>query len=148
MEATATLMAGMAFETTIGEHAFTIDANPEHGGENRGPAPKALLLAGLAGCAAMDVISILRKMRQPPESLTVHAAAEVVGEHPKVFDSPVVTVRATGGIDAAKLWRAVALSRDRYCGVSAMLKRHAPIRYVVELDGEVLPEPAGVQTSR
>lgn len=141
MESTVTLTEGMAFEAQVDGHTVVIDAKAEHGGRDAGPAPKTLVLTGLAGCAAMDIISILRKMRAAPDTLSVTAESELTDEHPKVFAEPVVTVRATGDVPTKKLWRAVALSRDRYCGVAAMLRAHAPIRYVVELNGEAIPEP-------
>lgn len=142
MDSTVTLTEGMAFDVAIGEHHFTIDAKPEHGGEDSGPSPKALMLSALAGCASMDVISILRKMRVPPESFAVKAEAELTDEHPKTFVGMTVTVTATGDVPVGKLWKAVALSRDRYCGVAAMLRAHGPIAYVVELNGEVVAEPS------
>ncbi len=141
MQSTVTLTEGMRFDSTIEQHHLTIDAKAEHGGVDAGPSPKALMLTSLAGCAAMDVISILRKMRAEPTSLAITASAELTEQHPKVFRDMTVRVVATGGIPTKKLWRAVALSRDQYCGVAAMLKAHAPIRYEVVLDGEVVPEP-------
>lgn len=141
MESTVRLESGMAFDVEVGEHHFEIDAHAEFGGQGLGPPPKALVLSALAGCAAMDIISILRKMRAEPESLDVKASADVTTDHPKVFDGMKVIVTATGGIPTKKLWKAVALSRDRYCGVAAMLKAHGPIAYEVVVDGEVVPEP-------
>ena len=140
MESTVKLREGMCFDASTGGHSFPIDAKAEHGGVDAGPPPKALVLTGLAGCAAMDVISILRKMRQEPDSLDVSATADQTEDHPKTFVDMKVTVSATGAIDAKKLWKAVALSRDRYCGVAAMLKAHGPIEYEVQLNGEVVPE--------
>lgn len=134
--------AGMAFTAHADGHEFTIDAKPEHGGEDRGPSPKVLLLTGLAGCAAMDVVAILRKMRQEPASLQVSADADLTDGHPRVFQNMRVTVTATGEVDPGKLWKAVAMSRDRYCGVAAMLGAHGPIAYTVSLNGEDLPEGA------
>lgn len=141
MDSTVRLQHAMAFQVSAEGHTLTIDAKPEHGGHDEGPNPKVLTLTSLAGCAAMDVVSILRKMRAEPDSLEVTASAELTETHPKVFTDMVVRVTATGGIPAKKLWRAVALSRDQYCGVAAMLRAHAPIRYVVVLDGEEIPEP-------
>lgn len=140
MESTVRLQKGMAFDTEADGHHFAIDAKAEHGGDDLGPAPKTLMLSALAGCAAMDVISILRKMRAEPDSLEVHASADLTEEHPKTFVGMRVVVTATGGIPAKKLWKAVALSRDRYCGVAAMLRAHGPIAYEVVLDGTILPE--------
>lgn len=140
MKSTLTLLDKMAFDVAIEDHNFTIDAKVEHGGENRGPNPKALVLAGLAGCAAMDVAAVVRKMRQPLEGLEVSAEAEVTETHPKVFGPLKVVVKATGDVDPKRLWRAVALSRDQYCGVAAMLRSHETIGYEVWLNGELVPE--------
>lgn len=141
MKSTVTHTAGMAFDVGIEGHHFPIDAKPEHGGNDRGPNPKALLLASLGGCAGMDVASMLTKMRQPYTALRVHTEAELTGvDHPKVFGPFSVTVEVEGEVSPKKLWRAVGLSRDRYCGVSAMLSAHAPVTYRVVLNGEDVPE--------
>lgn len=143
MESTVTLRDGMAFAVDLDGHQFTIDADAQFGGRDLGPRPKGLMLSSLAGCAAMDVVSILRKMRQPFESVAIKAEADLTDTHPKVFTAPItVTVTVTGAVAPDKLWRAVALSRDQYCGVAAMLRSHAPLRYVVVLDGAEVPEPA------
>ena len=143
MESTLTWTEGMAFDVAIEGHHFPIDAKPEHGGQNLGPSPKTLMLSSLAGCGAMDVISILQKMRQPVTSLKVKAEADLAGEeHPRVFGDFTVSVYCEGEVDPKRLWRAVALSRDTYCGVAAMLRKHAPVHYKVYLNGAELPEPA------
>jgi len=142
MESTVTLTEGMAFDAAIGEHHFMIDAKPEVGGMDKGPPPKELMLTALAGCASMDVVSILRKMRVPPETFAVSASADLTDTHPKTFVNMAVKVVATGDVPPAKLWKAVALSRDSYCGVAAMLRGHGPIHYVVELNGAEVPEPS------
>ncbi|MCO4746645.1 MAG: OsmC family protein [Proteobacteria bacterium] len=141
MKSTVTLVENMAFDVDQDGHHFTIDAKAEHGGEDSGPSPKALLLSSLAGCASMDVVSILRKMRQPLTKLAVHAEAELTEEHPKVFGEMTVVVEVEGDVNPKRLWRSVALSRDQYCGVAAMLRSHAPIHYKVLLNGVELPEP-------
>jgi putative redox protein len=142
MDSTVTLTDGMAFDVAIGDHHFVIDAKAEHGGADKGPSPKSLMMSSLAGCASMDVISILRKMRVPPDTFAVSASADLTDEHPKTFVNMTVRVVATGDVPAGKLWKAVALSRDRYCGVAAMLRAHGPIHYIVELNGEEVPEPS------
>jgi putative redox protein len=144
MKSSVTLTEGMAFDVEIAGHRFAIDATSEHGGVGAGPIPKALILSSLAGCGAMDVISLLRKMRQPPTSFVVESEADVVGEgHPKTFGPMGVVFRVEGDVSPKKLWKAVSLSRDRYCGVAAMLRAHAPITYRVVLNGEDVPEPLG-----
>ncbi|TNE89639.1 MAG: OsmC family peroxiredoxin [Deltaproteobacteria bacterium] len=142
MNSTLTHTDGMAFDVAIGEHSFTIDAKPEHGGHGTGPNPKALLLASLGGCSAMDIVSILDKMRQPYTKLVVSVDAEITTpDHPKVFDDFTVHVEVEGEVVPKKLWKAVALSRDRYCGVAEMLRAHAPVTFKVVLNGEEVPEP-------
>ncbi len=139
-ESTVTLTQGMAFDVAIDGHTLTIDAESQFGGADAGPRPKTLVLSALAGCAAMDVISILRKMRQEPTHLDVKAEADLTGDHPKVYRGLQVTVTVNGDVDPRKLWRAVSLSRDTYCGVAAMLRAHEPIGYRVFLNGEEVPE--------
>jgi putative redox protein len=141
MQSTVRLNENMAFDVEAEGHRFLIDAKPEHGGENRGPTPKVLMTTALAGCAAMDIIAILRKMKVEPETLSVTAdSGPLTEKHPKTFTDMAVRVEATGGIPAKKLWKAVAMSRDRYCGVAAMMRAHGPIAYTVVLDGEEIPE--------
>jgi putative redox protein len=134
---------GMAFDATVDGHTFTLDAAPDHGGADAGPRPKPLLLVALGGCAAMDIVAILRKMRQPLATLDIDVDGELdTAQHPHTVKDLRVSVRAGGPVDPARLWRAVALSRDQYCGVAAMLRAHTPISYRVWLDGQELPEPA------
>lgn len=138
MESTVTLNEGMAFTVEASGHTFTIDAAEEHGGQGLGPQPKPLVLSALAGCTAMDVISILRKMRQPVTSLSVKAEATLADEHPKTLDDIQVVYTVTGEVDEGRLRRAVELSEDRYCGVSAMLKAHTTVTSTIVLNGVVL----------
>jgi putative redox protein len=81
----ANWLGNMAFEAEVNGHTLVLDAIPEVGGENRGPRPKPLMLAALAGCTAMDVISILKKMRVPVEKFNVRAQGDLTDEHPKHF---------------------------------------------------------------
>lgn len=140
MQVTLDHIDGMAFRATSERQAFTLDAHVEHGGSDTGVSPKQALLASLAGCTAMDVVSILKKMRQSWTRLSVRAEGELTETHPKVFRDFTVRFEVEGAVDPAKLWRAIALSRDQYCGVSAMLRAHAPITVHVTLNGEDLPE--------
>jgi putative redox protein len=141
MRSTVTLTDGMAFDVELEGHHFPIDADAEFGGHDAGPRPKGLVLSALGGCAAMDIVSILRKMRQPLEGLAIHVEADKTETHPKTLVDFRVRVEATGAVDAKKLWRATQLSRDQYCGVAAMLRAHSPITYTVVLNGEEIPEP-------
>lgn len=121
---TTSWLNNMAFETEINGHKITIDATSEVGGENRGPRPKPFMLAALGGCTAMDVISILKKMRVEVEKFDVTVEGELTEEHPKHFYKMHVTYEFTGkNLPMDKLKKAVDLSEDRYCGVSAVYKK-------------------------
>jgi len=92
-----------------------------------GPRPMELLLVGLAGCTAMDVVSILQKQRQPLTGLQVRVTAERAKEHPRVYTAIHLEYVVTGGVTAQKVERAIALSQDRYCSAAAMLGQVARI---------------------
>lgn len=148
MEATVRLDSGMAFDADVGGHRFVLDAKSEHGGEGRGASPKEVLLVSLAGCTAMDVIAILRKMRQEPTHFAVHAqGTHTDGPHPHTLIDLVVTYEVTGEVAPDRLWRAVRLSQDTYCGVTAMLRKHTTIRPRVVLNGVELPEPSPAESA-
>jgi putative redox protein len=136
MLSTAKYSSKMAFEITQDEHKFFIDAYPEHGGENRGPSPKGLLLSSLIGCTGMDVVSILNKMHAPFESLEISAEADFTTDHPKVFKDITVKFILTGQeLDLDKVKRAVGLSMEKYCGVSAMLRKNSEILPEIYFNG-------------
>jgi putative redox protein len=114
----------MAFETEINGHKIVIDAVPEVGGTNRGPRPKPFMLAALGGCTAMDVISILTKMRVEIENFSVKVEGDLTEEFPKHFYKMHVIYEFTGkNLPMDKLKRAVELSEEMYCGVSATYKK-------------------------
>lgn len=97
-----------------------------------GFSPKALLLAGLAGCSGIDVVEILEKMRVPFSDLQIDAEAEQTDEHPKVFKDIVLSYRVkTGEENREKLKKAIDLSLEKYCGVAAMLKKNSKIGYEI-----------------
>ncbi len=126
----------MSFDIEVNDHIITIDADERVGGENRGPRPKALLLAGLAGCTGMDVVSILKKMRVTPDDINITAKAEQSEEHPKVYTKIHLTYTFKGQeLPLDKIKKAVELSQERYCGVSAMLSKAAELTHdIVILD--------------
>jgi putative redox protein len=114
----------MAFEAEVNGHKIILDAEPEVGGENRGPRPKPFMLTALGGCTAMDVISILKKMRVEVEKFNVHVEGDLTEEHPIQFYKIHVIYEFTGiNLLTDKLKKAVELSEDRYCGVSAVYKK-------------------------
>ena len=114
----------MAFESEINGHKIIIDAVPEVGGENRGPRPKPFMLAALGGCTAMDVISILKKMRMEVKSFNVKVEGDLTEEFSKHFYKMHVIYEFTGKeLPMDKLKKAVELSEEKYCGVSAVYKK-------------------------
>ena len=125
----------MAFEAEVDGFKIALDADAAVGGENKGPKPKALTLVSLAGCTSMDVISILKKMRVEPESFNVEVEGELTDEHPKYYHSIHVRYIFKGkDLPMAKLEKAVNLSEERYCGVSALLSKGARITSEIVID--------------
>jgi len=125
---------GMSFEATVTGHSIIMDADEKFGGKNRGPRPKPLLLASLTGCTGMDVVSILEKMKIKPESFKIISRVEVAEEHPRVFKSIHLVYKFKGKkLDVEKLKKAVDLSQERYCPVSAMLRKACPLTYEIEI---------------
>ncbi len=125
-------LENMSFESEINGHKLIIDAKEEVGGQDRGPRPKPLMLAALGGCTSMDVISILKKMRVELKSLNVIVEGELSEEHPKRFQKMHVIYEVEGNnLPIDKIEKAVSLSEDTYCGVSAVYKE------VMEITSEI-----------
>jgi putative redox protein len=99
-----------------------MDASEQFGGKNAGPRPMEMLLLSLAGCTSMDVISVLRKKREPVEGYEVRVSAGRAEEHPKVFTEIHVEHVVTGNVKEESLARAIELSETKYCSVRAMLR--------------------------
>jgi putative redox protein len=115
----------------------TMDAEGQVGGAREGIRPMEMIALGLAGCTAMDVISILQKKRQDVTHFEVTMDAPRSEEHPKVFTSAEITYEITGkNIDEAAVLRAIELSATRYCPAQAMLGQVFPIdlRYEIYED--------------
>jgi putative redox protein len=105
-----------------------ISADVEVGGDGQGFKPMELIATGLAGCTALDVISILQKKRQDVTDFEVQVHARRSPEHPKVFIHALIEYLVTGhGVDEAALVRAIELSATRYCPAQAMFKGVFPI---------------------
>jgi putative redox protein len=117
-------LENMAFEADVNGHKILLDAAEESGGQNRGTRPKPLMLVALAGCTGMDVVSILKKMRVELEGFNVSVEGDLTGEHPKQFTKMHVVYEFKGkDLPIDKLEKAVSLSEERYCGVSAMYRK-------------------------
>jgi putative redox protein len=109
----------MSFTVSINGHELIIDASSASGGANQGPRPKSLMLAALAGCTGMDVVSILKKMRVEFEDFRVKVEGNITEEHPMHFDHMHIIYSIKGkDIPEDKVNKAISLSQERYCGVS------------------------------
>ncbi len=101
-------------------HVVPMDAAEEVGGQDSAARPLELMLVALGGCTAMDVISILRKMRTPPRTFAISVEAARAEEHPKAVHTARLTYRAEG-VPQENLRKAAELSHERYCAVSNSL---------------------------
>jgi putative redox protein len=111
-----------------GGPSIILDSSHPEYGTHSGPTPMELLLLGLAGCTAMDVISIMAKKRQPMTNLQVKVQAEHAETHPKIWTKINLEYIAYGqGISETALARAIELSESTYCSVNAMLSKAADI---------------------
>ena len=121
----------MAFDG-VGDSGFTQRMDTDAaGGENTGARPMEFIALGLAGCTAMDVISIMQKKKQPIADFQVQVHAQRADEHPKVFTGAVIEYRVTGrDVDESSLLRAIELSAEKYCPAQAMLGKAFPMQLV------------------
>ena len=102
------------------------------GSTENGHGPKALLLSALAGCSGIDVVDILTKMRMEFSDFTIEVEADQTEEHPKVFkDIHIVYKMKTAPENEDKIRKAIDLSLQKYCGVSAMLRKNSRIDYSI-----------------
>ena len=135
MDAKVTWDHGMSFEGTS-DTGFKepLGTVPAVGGENDGFQPMELMALSLAGCTAMDVISILRKKRQEITAYEVRVHADNAEKHPKVFTQSIITYDLTGkNLDEKAVRRAIQLSADRYCPAQGMLDKVMPIELLYEI---------------
>jgi putative redox protein len=111
-------------------HGVVIDGSPEIGGQNLGTRPMELVLMGLGGCSAMDVVSIMRKQRLEVTDCVIELEAERATTDPKIFTKIHIHYIVTGhNLKEAQVKRAVDLSAEKYCSVSAMLGKSAEITH-------------------
>lgn len=147
---TLDLGEGLLFTArTAGGHVLQMDS-PQ--GTNGGPSPMEVILWALGGCTGMDVISVLRKMRQDVTAYGITLEGEQAAEHPKLYTDITLVHRVSGkGLVEANVRRAIELTMVRYCPVYAMLAPTVRIRERYEIAdadgtpqsaGEVVPTPA------
>ena len=140
MKARVKWVDGMQF---VGEadsgHGVVMDGAPEIGGRNSGARPMELLLIGMGGCTAIDVVMILRKGREPVTDCLVELSAERAPTEPKVFTRIHVHYKVSGrGLAPAKVERAIKLSAGKYCSASIMLGQVAEITHDFEVIDETI----------
>ncbi|WFA09089.1 OsmC family protein [Tissierella sp. Yu-01] len=129
------LSGNMAFEMDLNGHKLITDGAPEIGGQGLGYRPKTLLLAGLIGCTGIDVMMITRKMQIEFEDVNIEVETDTTEEDPKVYKYIKMVYRFKGkNLPFDKIKRAVDLSMEKYCGVSAMLSKAAPITYEILIE--------------
>jgi putative redox protein len=112
------------------EHWTLMDTQKEYGGHQGASKPIEMLLMSLGGCSGMDVISILRKMREPVEDFEIEIDADQKEDHPKTFRQIRMKYKIYGeNINSEKVKQAIELSKEKYCSVWSMLKETVPIEY-------------------
>ncbi len=130
MQANVTWKSEMLLDATSqSSHTILFDGDPAH---THGPSPMEVVLMGLCGCTAIDVLSILKKKREPFTGLSVSAVAEQAGEPPKVFTHVRLIYRVSGKVTPKAMEDAVRLSETKYCSVAGMISTTAKIEYEIE----------------
>jgi putative redox protein len=115
-------------------HLVPMDSGPDFGGDSSATKPMELLLVALGGCTGMDVVPLLKKMRQDVTAVELNISAARSEEHPMVYTKIDLAYVVTGrNLEEDKVKRAVDLSQERYCSVSAMLKKACPVNYTIRL---------------
>ncbi len=127
---TTRFVGGMTFQSHLDNHTIIIDTPENDGGNDLGPRPKKLMLSSLAGCSGIDVVSMLNKMRVPFNNFSMDIEANLTKEIPKTYKWVKITYRiSVKDGDREKVQKAVILSKEKYCGVSAMFSKFAEMEY-------------------
>ncbi len=130
-EITARFDSGLSFISTIDQHSLIMDSSAPPT-ESIGPSPKKLMLAALAGCTGIDVVSILEKMKVKFTDLNISVNAILTEEHPQIYKTvDIVFDIKINENDQPKMEKAVLLSKDKYCGVSAMFNAFAQLNWTI-----------------
>ena len=123
---------GLAFSSAIGNHTLLMDASQEHGGQDLGASPKRLMLASLAGCTGIDVVMLLDKMKASFSDFSIDVEAELSADHPKIYTHVTLVYRIRmKETERPKMEKAVQMSQEKYCGVSAMFKAFASLDHEI-----------------
>ena len=132
-------MGKMQFNALVNGHTVVMDAPEKVGGDDEGPIPKPFILTALSGCTGMDIVAILRKAETEVKDFDI----KVIGELSKTAPIQYISIHLIyefKGDDAFKdaALNAVTLSQEKYCGVSAMLKKALPITWEVNYNGAMI----------
>ena len=111
--------------------SLVMDVPEQAGGDGSAPTPGELVLVGLGGCTGIDVVSMLTKMHVPFRDLQIEVEAEPVDEYPKIYKWVKVIYRFFGCADQEKAKKAVAMSKDKYCSVSAIVGKSAEMKHEI-----------------
>lgn len=138
MKARVQWLDGRAFVGETGSgHAVVMDGAPESGGRNIGIRPMEMLLLGLGGCTAFDIVMILERMREKVTDLDIALEGTRAAEDPKVYTHVKLVYKVTGRkLKPANVERAVNLSAEKYCSASAMFATCATIEHSFEIIDE------------
>jgi len=132
---TLALKDNMSFDVDVNGHKMIIDSAEDFGGNDEGPRPKSLMLVALGGCTGMDVASILRKMRVPFTGLRIDVSGHITHDHPRHFDRMHIKYFISGeNIPHEKVEQAIALSQEKFCGVSYNYRQS------IEITSEIIYE--------
>ena len=116
-------------------NTLNLDANPAIGGENQGFRPMEAVLAALGGCSAIDMISILKKQKEPVEDVQISINGKrFEGREPSLFETIDIEFHVFGAVNEAKIQRALQLTFDKYCSVAQILNKTAKINFSYKLN--------------
>ncbi len=135
VEFTTTWLGKMAFEMDVYGHKVVMDSSKDGGGDDSGPRPKPLMIAAMTGCTGMDVVSILEKMKIEVDEFTMDVQAETSTEHPKTYTKIHLIYRFKGSqLHHDNIKKAVRLSKEKYCGVIALMDKATELTYEVQIE--------------
>ncbi len=134
MENFISWVGDLGFKCKNNKHEFILDVTKEKEGQDLGPSPKEALLSSIASCSGMDVIAILKKMRDLPEIFSVEINFKTNKGHPTYFTEIHLHYKLEGKTQTKNVLKAVQASLTKYCGVSYMVSKVVKISYTVTLN--------------
>ena len=140
MENSVSWIGDLGFKCKNKNHEFILDVTKDKGGQDLGPSPKEALLSSAATCSAMDVIVVLKKMRDLPETLNVEIDYKLNKSYPIYFTHINFHYKMTGKTQPKNAIKAVEASLTKYCGVSYMISKVSQIAYKISINEEQVGE--------